>query len=82
MGGFRTKVKQLWEEDDVQPKPSPTIMLFAKKHYNDFQLRGYKYNLFVKFYGKQSVKNPFKYLKTMQTQWERSVFWCNQLKIK
>ncbi|MBP0904535.1 glycosyltransferase family 2 protein [Mariniflexile gromovii] len=82
IGGFRTKVKQLWEEDAIQPKPSPTIMLFAKKHYNAFQLSGYKYNLFVKFYKKQHIKNPYKYLKMMQMQWGRSVFWSEQLKGK
>ena len=79
MGGFRTKVKQLWEEDAIQPKPSPTIMLFAKKHYNELQLSGYKYNLFVKFYKKQHIKNPYKYIKMMQMQWERSDYWANKL---
>ena len=75
-------MKQLWEEDVIQPKPSPTIMLFAKKHYNELQLSGYKYNLFVKFYKNQNIKNPYKYIKMMQMQWERSMFWSEQLKGK
>ncbi|WP_308992641.1 glycosyltransferase family A protein [Mariniflexile litorale] len=82
MGGFRTKTKQLWEDDKVQPKPSPTIMLFVKKHYNEYQIKGYKYNVFVKFYRKQPIINPFKYLETMQDQWQKSMYWSEQLKVK
>ena len=82
IGGFRTKVKQLWEDENVQPKPSPTIMLFLQKNYNVFQLRGYKYNLLVKFYRNQNIKNPCKYFKTMQKKWQRSMYWSEQLKVK
>jgi hypothetical protein len=28
VGGFRTKPKLAWENDEIQPKPSPTVMLF------------------------------------------------------
>lgn len=79
IGGFRTKMNQLWEYEKVQPKPSPTMMLFAKKHYNTFQMRGYKFILFVKFYRNQNIKNPFKYLKIMQSQWQQSIYWSEQL---
>jgi hypothetical protein len=28
VGGFRTKPKLAWENDEIQPKPSPTVMFF------------------------------------------------------
>lgn len=79
IGGFRTKYVTKWYHEDVQPKPSPTIMLFIKKYYNDFQKNGYKFTLFLKFYKKQSIKNPFKYLKQMKLQWYQSEFWSENL---
>lgn len=79
IGGFRTKVKQLWDNDKIQPKPSPTIMLYAKKHYNRFQMDGYKYVLFLKFYKKQEIRNPFGYIRKMNLMWQQSVYWSSIL---
>lgn len=82
IGGFRTKVRQHWDDDNIQPKPSPSIMLFVKKHYNIFQMDGYKYVLYIKYYRKQSIRNPFRYVKLMQKKWQRSMYWSEQLKMK
>ena len=79
IGGFRTKRETQWEKDRPQPKPSPTLMVFIKKHYNKFQTNGYKYTLFLKFYNKQTVKNPFAYFKLMQKQWKQSEYWGEKL---
>jgi GT2 family glycosyltransferase len=79
IGGFRNKHVTKWENESMQPKPSPTFMVFIKKHYNTFQINGYKYTLFLKFYRKQTIKNPFKYLKTMQKQWKQSEYWAGKL---
>lgn len=78
-GGFRTKRSFSWEKDHIQPKPSPTIMIFIKKHYNVFQENGYKYVMFLKFYKEQSIRNPFRYLKQMQLQWRRSELYSEEL---
>ncbi|MFL1012218.1 glycosyltransferase family 2 protein [Flavisericum labens] len=80
MGGFRTKPKLLWQEEAVQPKPSPTIMLYQLLHKTKEQQWGYKTLLFLKYYKNQSIKNPFKYYKTLRKQWSQSLKYANQLK--
>jgi GT2 family glycosyltransferase len=82
IGGFRNKTAKLWDDEILQPKPSPTLMVFAKKHYNNTQVKGYKYVLFVKFYRNQSTKNPYKYLKQMNSKWRISEKWAKVLQLK
>lgn len=82
MGGFRTKPELRWQNDTVQPKPSPTVMLYQIKHNTKEQISGYKMILFLKYYKRQKIKNPFKYYINFQKQWERSVFWANKLNNK
>lgn len=79
IGGFRTKYVFEWEHQNQEPKPSPMIMVFVKKYYNRFQMNGYKYVLFLKFYRMQTIKNPFKYLISMQKKWEQSMYWADKL---
>ena len=80
MGGFRTKFVHPWESEKVLPKPSPTIMYVRKKYHTLEQIKGFKLLLFLKYYKNQSIKNPFKYYKTMQKQWEVSEKWAEKLK--
>jgi glycosyltransferase involved in cell wall biosynthesis len=80
IGGFRTKPILLWQNEPIQPKPSPTVMLYIISHTSQEQLKGYKTTLFFKFYKHQNIKNPFRYFKIFQKQWNQSVFWANQLK--
>jgi hypothetical protein len=80
IGGFRTKPALLWQNDDIQPKPSPTVMLYIISHNTKEQLKGYKTTLFFKFYKHQKHKNPVHYYKMFQKQWNQSIFWANQLK--
>ena len=42
MGGFRTTIEKPWDKAAIEPKPSPTVMLYAHKHYTRPQLLGYK----------------------------------------
>jgi len=79
VGGFRVKPTLPWQEEAIQPKPSPTVMLFKKLYHTKEQIEGYKLNLFLKYYKNQSIKNPFKYYKTMQKQWEVSEKWAEIL---
>ena len=80
VGGFRTKPVLKWHNDTVQPKPSPTIMLYQILHHTKAQINSYKTILFFKYYTHQQIKNPIRYYHYFQKQWERSVFWANQLK--
>lgn len=80
MGGFRTKVIQPWQDEEIQPKPSPTIMLFNLKNQTKKQILGYKTLLFIKFFNKQKNKNIFSYFINMKKRWRRSMYWANKLK--
>lgn len=79
MGGFRTKPVLSWEKDVIQPKPSPTVMLYRVLHDTNEQLNGYKTILFLKNLNKSFLLNPFKYLALFQQKWNRSVYWANEL---
>jgi GT2 family glycosyltransferase len=80
IGGFRTKPALQWQKNPIQPKPSPTVMLYIISHNTKEQLKGYKTTLFFKFYKHQDIKNPYNYFKMFQKQWDQSLFWANQLK--
>jgi len=82
IGGFRTKPVLAWQNEIIQPKPSPTIMLFNQLHLTEKQINGYKTILFFKFYRVQTIKNPIKYLKNFKKQWMQSLHWANELKNK
>ncbi|GAA3779759.1 glycosyltransferase family 2 protein [Flavobacterium ginsengiterrae] len=82
MGGFRTKPVLAWHKDIIQPKPSPTIMLYKMLNLSKEQVNGYKTVLFFKYYKFQGIKNPINYYKNFRKQWGKSVFWANQLNKK
>ena len=79
IGGFRTKPKLKWQEDAIQPKPSPTVMLFRILYDTKEQLSNYKTMLFFKNLDKSFLLNPFKYLKIFRQKWDRSLFWASEL---
>ncbi|WP_298880756.1 glycosyltransferase family A protein [uncultured Polaribacter sp.] len=79
IGGFRFKFKPNWENEEIKPKPSPTVMAYNLKHLSVEQIKAYKFLLFVKFYKNQSIKNPFSYLKAMRKRWNISVKWATKL---
>lgn len=79
IGGFRVKPELAWKDDDIQPKPSPTVMLYLIKHQSKKQILGYKTTLFLKYYKHQNISNPFKYYQVFKKQWNRSQFWANCL---
>ncbi|MGG7033597.1 MAG: glycosyltransferase family 2 protein [Flavobacterium sp.] len=79
IGGFRTKPELVWQNDSIQPKPSPTVMLYKQLHLTKEQINGYKTILFFKFYKLQKIKNPVMYFFNFKKQWEQSLFWANEL---
>ena len=82
IGGFRKKPVLAWEKERPLPKPSPTIMIFAKKYFSEKQLKGYRISLLLKSYSNQPIRNPFKYFKQMQKRWKRSEEWSKKLLIE
>lgn len=79
LGGFRTKIKQLWDDDVIQPKPSPTIMYTFLKHRTKQQISSYKLILFLRLLKKASVLGCWKFYKTFQKQWQASLYWAEKL---
>ena len=79
VGGFRKKPVLEWEKEDPLPKPSPTLMILAKKYYTAEQLRGFKVALFLKFYNKQKIRIPQLYLRQMKKRWQRSEAWAEKI---
>ncbi|MGM0932645.1 MAG: glycosyltransferase family 2 protein [Bacteroidota bacterium] len=79
-GGFRELDLPPWEQD--KPKPSPTLMIYTKKYYTAEQLKGFKIELYLRYYSKQEIKNPFKYLKMMGKRWRKSKEWAEKMKQK
>jgi len=82
IGGFREKHVLPWANDLIQPKPSPTVMLYNLLNVTNQQLKGYKTTLFFKFYGVQKTKNPIRYYNNYKIQWDRSLYWANKLNSK
>lgn len=79
MGGFRTKPILKWQKDVIQPKPSPTLMLFRLLYDTKEQISNYKSMIFIKNLNKGFFLNPFSYIKTFKRNWNRSVYWANVL---
>ncbi|MDP3679666.1 MAG: glycosyltransferase family A protein [Flavobacterium sp.] len=79
MGGFRIKVKQLWDTEKIQPKPSPTIMYVFLKHYTQQQLSCYKLVSFFKIMKKESVSNYRVFFNQFEKKWNLSYYWANKL---
>ena len=80
VGGFRSQPILQWHSEKVQPKPSPTIMLYKMQHDTLSQILGYKTTLFFKYYLVQNIKNPVNYYFYFQKQWKQSKLWANRLK--
>jgi hypothetical protein len=79
IGGFRTKPSVLWQDDSIQPKPSPTVMLFKLFYDTKEQLLNYKVTLFFKNLNKEFIFNPVKYIRLFNKKWTKSIFWANEL---
>jgi hypothetical protein len=79
IGGFREKYQLIWEKEKPISKPSPTLMVLAKKHYTQEQIAGFKTFLFLKHYTNQPIKNPIRYIIEMEKGWKNSEKWAEKL---
>lgn len=78
-GGFRTEFQQPWNDESIQPKPSPQVMLFHKLHRTTEQLLGYKLWLFLSLIKKYKPMNPIKFSQNFKSRWNSSVKWAGIL---
>ncbi|RZJ70868.1 glycosyltransferase [Flavobacterium sp.] len=78
MGGFRSKPSHPWEREEIQPKPSPTVMLHMTRNMTPEQFEGYKTVYFFKNWRKRG-RNPFRIYANFKKSWQRSLFWANEL---
>lgn len=79
VGGFRKQPVMPWEKETPLPKPSPTVMIFAKRYYTIRQIKGFKISLYLKYFRNQKINNPFTYFTTMENGWKRSIYWAEKL---
>jgi len=79
MGGFRIKTRKQWEEDEIQPKPSPTIIYLKRKHFTQEQIKGYKLVYFIKSIKNKSFLRWYSFYKMFQKGWELSVLWSEKI---
>ncbi|NND10087.1 MAG: glycosyltransferase family 2 protein [Flavobacteriaceae bacterium] len=78
-GGFRVKMKFPWNEERIQPKPSPMVMAHRLKHTTKQQLLGYRTTLMLKFFNKSESNNPISYLSNFSKRWDKSILWATKL---
>lgn len=79
IGGYRRKVLQQWDNEEILPNPSPTIQLLYQTYFTQHQILGYKLLLKFRSYKCNSIKNPISYVKNFNKQWEQSLLWANKL---
>ncbi|TYB80156.1 glycosyltransferase family 2 protein [Bizionia saleffrena] len=79
MGGFRRPMKQLWDDEAVKPKPSPTIQLLQQSYFTTQQILGYKLLLGIRGYKNNLHKNPFSYFRLFNKRWEQSIYWSRKI---
>lgn len=79
-GGFREVSLPPWRQDN--PKPAPTVLLYARKYYNSWQLKGFKTELFLRNYDIKKNINPLKYWKNMKLRWAVSEDWAKKLLLR
>lgn len=80
-GGFRGAPIMPWDNTNPTPKPSPTMMLLVKNHFNIWMQRGYKISLIIKFYKRQPIMNPIKYIRSMRNRWRLSEEWAKRISL-
>ena len=79
IGGFRTKVVRKWDNDLIEPKPSPTVMVFKLTYDSNEQYFAYKLMYFFRMFIVNKVSNPIQTYKILKLKWNKSVHWAQQL---
>lgn len=80
IGGFRNKHFFAWSEEEIIPKPSPTVMLNNLMYKTKQQLLGYKMIYFYKLYRANAAQSPIGFIKKTNKHWNASVYWATIIK--
>lgn len=76
IGGFRQKVNKPWDDEQLLPKPSPTVLYYIQKNHSIFQQKGYKFY----FLTRQIFTKGFFSMKKILDSWKISEYWVSKLK--
>jgi len=79
IGGYRTKVKQAWADEIIQPLPSPTIMFMYISYFTKKQLLGYKLLLAFRQLKSRKTINIVSFVKQFKARWQQSQLWSSKL---
>ncbi len=79
IGGFRTKFRHPWEDDAIQPKPAPTLLYVRKQYDSIEQIRGYKFQLFLRSLRSVPLKELPSFLRNFWKRWDAAVTWASRL---
>lgn len=80
-GGFRVNFYKQWDNEEIKPLPSPTIMLLKDLHYTKHQILGYKFIYFFKRWKSNFFKiNPIVHFQKFNKNWKSSYYWMNVIK--
>lgn len=82
MGGFRTKPILPWQNDEIKPIPSPTVMLNMLKYKTNEQIVSWKIIYFLKSLKSSPFYSWRKKIKQVQKHWQSSLYWANNLEKK
>lgn len=79
MGGFRTKFIHPWNNEKVQPKPSPTIMYVNLKYKTTTQLLGTKMLFFIRMFVGVKFSEKATFYNEFNKRWDASKYWSKKL---
>lgn len=79
IGGFRKPHTFMWDNEKIQPKPSPTVMFTILEYKTKQQRASYKVNYLLSLWWKSTPLNIMRYYILFEKQWARSIFWANKL---
>lgn len=79
IGGFRKPHTFMWNNEKIQPKPSPTVMFTILKYKTKQQRASYKVFYLLSLWWKSTPLNIMRYYILFEKQWARSIFWANKL---
>lgn len=79
MGGFRIKPILKWDQDEILPIPSPTILLNYLKYRTSEQLNFFQFIYYFDKWKINILQNPFNFIQKNNSHWNASLKWSKKL---